>query len=45
MANELLTTAAQQEKTQLDEKLYLECFSIPAPSRKQKQLIAGGVHG
>jgi general secretion pathway protein A len=36
MANELLTTAAYQEKTQLDEKLYLECFAVPAPSRKQK---------
>jgi type II secretory pathway predicted ATPase ExeA len=45
MANELLTTAAQQEKTQLDEKLYLECFAVPAPSRKQKQFSAGGVHG
>jgi len=45
MANELLTTAAYQEKTQLDAKLYLECFAVPAPSRKQKQFVAGGVHG
>jgi type II secretory pathway predicted ATPase ExeA len=45
MASELLMTAAQQEKTQLDEKLYLECFAVPAPSRKQKQLTAGGVRG
>lgn len=44
MAGELLAAAAQQEKTQLDEKLYLECFAVPAPSRKQKQL-AGGAHG
>ena len=44
MANELLTTAAIQEKTQLDEKLYLECFAVKQPSRKQKN-VAGGVHG
>lgn len=37
MAGELLATAARQEKTQLDEKLYLECFAVPTPSRKQKQ--------
>jgi type II secretory pathway predicted ATPase ExeA len=36
MAAELLDTAARQERTQLDEKLYLECFAVPAPSRKQK---------
>lgn len=46
MANELLTAAAQQEKTQLDEKLYLECFAVPAPSRKPKsQTTAGDIHG
>lgn len=45
MAGELLTAAAQQEKTQLDEKLYLECFAVPTSPRKQKQLVAGGVHG
>lgn len=44
MAGELLAAAAQQEKAQLDEKLYLECFAVPAPQRKQKQL-AGGAHG
>lgn len=45
MAGELLAAAAQQEKAQLDEQLYLECFAVPAPpSRKQKQL-AGGAHG
>ena len=36
MANELLTTAAQQEKTQLDEKLFLECFTPPVEPRKRK---------
>ena len=44
MANELLTTAAQQEKTQLDEKLYLECFAVKPPARKQKN-EAGGARG
>jgi general secretion pathway protein A len=46
MAAELLAQAAQQEKTQLDEKLYLECFAVPASTpRKQKSSSAGGVHG
>ena len=36
IAAELLDTAARQERTQLDEKLYLECFAVPALSRKQK---------
>lgn len=36
MASELLAQAAQQEKTQLDEKLFLEHFVPPAPPRKQK---------
>lgn len=44
MANELLTTAAQQEKSQLDEKLYLECFAVKSPARKQKN-VAGGARG
>ena len=35
MAAELLATAAQQEFTQLDEKLYLEVFELPA-SRTRK---------
>ena len=43
MANELLVVATQQEKAQLDEKLYLECFAAPMPPRKQKQMV-GGVH-
>lgn len=33
---ELLATAAQQERTQLDEKLYLDCFTTLAPSNKRK---------
>lgn len=45
MSNDLLTTAAQQEKTQLDEKLFLECFAVPAQSRKQKKQTTGGAHG
>lgn len=46
MAGELLASAAQQEKTQLDEKLYLECFAVPAPSRKQKSTsLRGDIHG
>lgn len=36
MADTLLITAAQQEKTQLDEKLYLECFAIPLTASKRK---------
>jgi general secretion pathway protein A len=44
MANELLTTAAIQEKTQLDEKLYLECFAVKPPIRKQKN-TSGGARG
>jgi len=46
MAGELLSTAARQEKTQLDEKLYLECFALPAPPHKRKPNAAkGGLHG
>jgi general secretion pathway protein A len=44
MANELLTTAALQEKSQLDEKLYLECFAIKTSPRKPKN-TAGGARG
>ena len=36
MADTLLTVAAQKELPQLDEKLYLECFATPAPSRQRK---------
>ena len=36
MSGELLATAAQQERAQLDEKLYFECFSMPTP-KKRKQ--------
>lgn len=45
MAHELLAVATQQEKTQLDEKLYLECFAVPPPTRKQKPPLSGGSHG
>lgn len=36
MSGELLATAAQQERAQLDEKLYFECFAKPAPASKRK---------
>lgn len=36
MSYELLSVAAQQERAQLDEKLYFECFPAPSPSRKRK---------
>ena len=45
MASELLASAAQQETTQLDEKLYLDCFAVPTPTRKQKTIKAGEYHG
>jgi general secretion pathway protein A len=44
MAAELLATAAHQEKTQLDEQLYLECFAVPTLSHKQKSILTGGKH-
>lgn len=37
MSAELLATAAQQERSQLDEKLYFECFSPPVKASKRKQ--------
>ena len=37
MANELLAMAVQQERAQLDEKLYFECFATPTPQSKQKR--------
>jgi len=37
MAAELLATAAQQELTQLDEKLFLESFSARAPNKRRKK--------
>lgn len=36
MAAELLARALQEEYTQLDEKLYFECFTTPAPANKRK---------
>jgi type II secretory pathway predicted ATPase ExeA len=38
MAGELLATAAQQDRPQMDEKLYFECFTPPAPIRNRKNL-------
>lgn len=37
MAGELLATAAQQNRSQLDEKLYFECFAPPAPPPRQRK--------
>lgn len=34
MAAELLTTAAERELTQLDEKLYFDCFGTPASGKQ-----------
>jgi len=47
MAGELLATAAQQEKTQLDEKLYLEYFAVPAPHKRKPASTPskGDIHG
>ena len=36
MSGELLSSALMQEHTQLDEKLYLECFAQPKSSNKRK---------
>jgi general secretion pathway protein A len=36
MGGELLARAAQEGQTQLDDKLFLECFTPPTPPRKQK---------
>jgi type II secretory pathway predicted ATPase ExeA len=36
MGNELLSTAVQHERTQLDEKLYFECFAVQQHSIKRK---------
>jgi general secretion pathway protein A len=36
MAAELLATAAQQERPQLDERLYLEVFGSPAPAARKR---------
>ena len=44
MAGELLATAAQQEKMQLDEKLYFECFAVPQSPRKRK-ITSGDANG
>lgn len=36
MANELLDAATQQERPQLDEKLYLEVFAVPAAAERPR---------
>jgi hypothetical protein len=36
MAAELLATAAQQERPQLDEPLYLEVFGVPAQGARKR---------
>jgi type II secretory pathway predicted ATPase ExeA len=36
MSAELLATAAQQERPQLDERLYLEVFGSPAPAARKR---------
>ena len=36
MAAELLATAAQQERTKLDEQLYLEVFGAPVPAPRKR---------
>jgi general secretion pathway protein A len=45
MSGELLANATLQEKTQLDEKLYLECFAVPTSNRKPKNAVSGGHRG
>lgn len=37
MAGELLATAAQQNRSQMDEKLYFDCFAPPAPKNNRKK--------
>jgi hypothetical protein len=36
-AAELLTTAVQQELTELDEKLYLQCFAMQQKAKARKR--------
>jgi general secretion pathway protein A len=45
MAGELLSAAVQQEKAQLDEKLYLEYFAAPtSPHKRKPHASKGGDH-
>jgi hypothetical protein len=37
MAAELLTTAVQQKLTELDEKLYLQCFAMQHKAKARKR--------
>ena len=41
MAADLLATAAQREITQLDEKLYFECFAVPQPAQRKRATSRG----
>jgi len=44
MAAELLTTAVQQELTELDEKLYLQCLAMPQrPTRESDGKTTDGM--
>lgn len=43
LANDLLTTAAQRELSELDEKLYFEVFAPSAPSSRRAR--ARQTHG
>ena len=40
MAGELLDTAAQRDLRQLDEKLYLEVFAVPATAERGRSKAA-----
>jgi general secretion pathway protein A len=42
---DLLAAAARQERTQLDEKLYFECFANPVLTGKRKNILSGGARG
>lgn len=37
MASELLARGAQEDRSQLDEKLYFECFTAPGAYAKKKR--------
>lgn len=40
LANDLLTTAAQRELPELDEKLYFEVFAPSTPPRAARQRVS-----
>ena len=41
LADELLAVGTQRELKQLDEKLYLEVFAVPAPPERGKEKHGG----